>query len=184
MTNVTQVMVEEHQLILRMIALLEKNTEQLEAGRFRDWQFYLDAVRFIRNFADRFHHAKEEDILFEALVKNGMPKDNSPVAAMRMAHDQGRAFVRAMEEAAQKAQAGELGQIPVIAENARGYARLLRDHIDKEDHILYPLAEKVLPEEVRPAMVEGYRQAEAAAAAGLEDHYRRMVENYEARQAA
>ena len=60
-TNVTQVMVEEHQLILRMITLVECNTALLESGRFRDWQFYLDAVDFIRNYADRFHHAKEED---------------------------------------------------------------------------------------------------------------------------
>ena len=184
MTNVTQVMVEEHQLILRMINLVEKNTDLLEQGRFRDWQFYLDAVSFIRNYADRFHHAKEEDILFAALVKNGMPRENSPVAAMLMAHDQGRAFVKGMEEGAQRALAGETGQIRGIVENARGYARLLRDHIDKEDHILYPLAEKVLPEEVRPAMAEGYRKAEASAAAGLQDHYRRMVENYEARLAA
>lgn len=184
MTNVTQVMVEEHKLILRMIALVEKNTELLEQGKFRDWQFYLDAVSFIRNYADRFHHAKEEDVLFKALVANGMPRENSPVAAMMMAHDQGRDFVRGMEEAAQLAKEGEPGQVSRIAENARGYARLLRDHIDKEDNILYPLAEKVLPEDVRPAMQEGYRQAEASAAEGLEEHYRRLVENYEARLGA
>ncbi|MHB1397097.1 MAG: hemerythrin domain-containing protein [Trichloromonadaceae bacterium] len=179
-TDVTQVMVEEHKLILRMIGLVERNSVLMEAGKFRDWQFYLDAVDFIRNFADRFHHAKEEDVLFAALVANGMPAQNSPVAAMLMAHDQGRAFVRAMEEAAQKALDGEAGQVPVIAENARGYAALLRDHIDKEDSILYPLAERVLPEEPRPAMVAAYAKAESSAPAGLTAHYQIMVERYEA----
>jgi hemerythrin-like domain-containing protein len=183
-TDVTQVMVEEHKLILRMIGLVEANTALMEAGRFRDWQFFLDAVDFIRNFADRFHHAKEEDVLFTALVANGMPAQNSPVAAMLMAHDQGRAFVRGLEEAAQKALEGEPGQIPLIAENARGYAALLRDHIDKEDNILYPLAERVLPEAPRPAMVAAYAQAEAAAPAGLALHYQALVERYEAKSAA
>jgi hemerythrin-like domain-containing protein len=182
-TDVTRLLVEEHQLILRMIALLETNTRLLEEGKFRDWQFFLDGVDFIRNYADRFHHAKEEDVLFRELVKNGMPEQNSPVAAMLMAHDQGRSHVRALEEAAQKALAGEPGQIPTIAENARGYAALLRDHIDKEDHILYPLAERILPETVRPEMGAAYAAAEAKAP-GVEAKYRRLVERYEARLAA
>lgn len=182
-TDITRVMVEEHTLILRMIALIEKNTERMEQGAFRDWQFYLDAVDFIRNYADRFHHAKEEDVLFVELVKNGMPEKNSPIEAMHLEHEQGRAHVRAMEEAARRAQQGETGQIPIIAENARGYAALLRGHIDKEDHILYPLAEKVLPDDVRPDMVAAYVEAEKSTP-GLEAHYRAMVEQYESRLAA
>ena len=182
-TNVTRVMVDEHRLILRMITLLEQNVELMEKGKFRDWRFFLDAVDFIRNYADRFHHAKEEDVLFKALIDNGMPKENSPVAAMLMTHDQGREHVRALEEAAQRALNGEPGQIPVIAGHARGYAALLHDHIDKEDNILYPLAERVLPEDVRPAMVEAYRRAEAGTP-DLGEKYRNLVERYEARQAA
>jgi hemerythrin-like domain-containing protein len=181
--DVTAVMVAEHQLILRLIALVEANTAAMEAGRFRDWQFFLDAVDFIRNFADRFHHAKEEDVLFRELVAGGMPQQNSPVAAMLMAHDQGREFVRGLEEAAQQALAGEAGQVPAIAANAKGYAALLRDHIDKEDHILYPLAERILPAEVRPKMLADYAAAEAATP-GLEAKYRQLVERYEARLAA
>lgn len=182
-TNVTRVMSDEHQLILRMITLVENNTTLMEQGTFRDWPFFLDAVDFIRQYADRFHHAKEEDVLFTALVDNGMPARQSPIEAMHMEHEQGRAFVRAMEAGAQKAQAGEPGQIPLIAANARGYAALLREHIDKEDHILYPLAERILPEEVRAGMLEAYDRAEAKTP-GLEDTYRRLVEHYELRAAA
>jgi len=182
-TNVTQVMVDEHKLILRMIALVEKNTERLEQGTFRNWQFYLDAVDFIRNYADRFHHAKEEDVLFIELIKNGMPEKQSPIEAMHLEHDQGRAHVRAIEEAAQKALDGETGQAKVIAENARGYAALLRGHIEKEDDILYPLAERVLPEEVRARMLTAYAAAEAKTPE-LEEKYRQLVEGYEAQVAA
>ena len=181
--NVTQVMVDEHKLILRMIALVEKNTELLEQGKFRNWQFYLDAVDFIRNYADRFHHAKEEDVLFAELIKNGMPEKQSPIEAMHMEHDQGRAYVRAMEEAAQKALDGETGQAAIIAENAKGYAALLRGHIEKEDDILYPLAERVLPDDVRGRMLEAYDSAEMKTP-GLEEKYRKLVENYEQQAAA
>ena len=181
-SNVTQRLKDEHQLILRMISLVEKNTELLEAGQFRSWQFYLDAVDFIRNYADSFHHAKEEDVLFVELVTNGMPAKSSPIEAMLMEHDEGRAHVKAMEEGAQKALDGETGQIPAIVEHARGYAALLRGHIDKEDTILYPLAERVLPAEVRERMLGAYTKA-AAKTPDLEARYQKMVEEYE-RQAA
>ena len=176
--NVTQVMVDEHKLILRMIALVENNTALLEQGKFRNWQFYIDAVDFIRNYADRFHHAKEEDVLFVELINNGMPEKQSPIEAMHMEHNQGRAHVRAIEEAAQKALDGEIGQATVIIENAKGYAALLRGHIEKEDDILYPLAERVLPEEVRARMLDAYARAEQKTP-GLEKKYVRLVKSYE-----
>ncbi len=176
--NVTQVMVDEHKLILRMIALVERNTELLEAGKFRNWQFYIDAVDFIRNYADRFHHAKEEDVLFVELIKNGMPEKQSPIEAMHMEHDEGRAHVRAIEEAAQKALDGEAGQAVILAEHAKGYAKLLRGHIEKEDDILYPLAERVLPKEVRKGMLAAYTTAEQDSP-GLKAKYQQLVEGYE-----
>jgi hemerythrin-like domain-containing protein len=178
--NVTQVMKDEHQLILRMIVLVEQKTALLEGGELCNWQFYLDAVDFIRNYADRFHHAKEEDVLFAELVSNGMPAKNSPIEAMHMEHDQGRAYVRAIEAAAQRARAGESGQAKIIAENANAYAALLRAHIEKEDGILYPLAERVLPEAVRARMLEAYARAERQTPE-LEKKYIRLVESYELR---
>ena len=177
--DITKTLVDEHRLILRMIALLEKNAPRTAAGAYRNWQFYLDGIDFIRQYADRFHHAKEEDVLFKALVDNGMPKDNSPVGAMLMEHDQGRAFVRAMEEAVLEAQAGSTDCYQAIADNAIGYAELLRDHISKEDDILYPLAERVLPEAMRPGILQGYQAAEAQVPAEFSVHYQTVVAQYE-----
>jgi hemerythrin-like domain-containing protein len=180
--DITQTLVNEHTLILRMITLLERNAPRTADGAYSNWQFYLDGVDFIRNYADRFHHAKEEDVLFEALVKNGMPRDNSPVAAMLMEHDQGRAYVAAMETAALAALAGMAGQEGVIAQNALAYAELLRGHIAKEDEILYPLAERVIPDTMRDAIIEGYAQAEAKTAAGFTARYEAVVAGYEKEQ--
>ena len=178
-TDITQALVDEHRLILRMITLLEKNAPLTATGDYSNWQFYLDGVDFIRNYADRFHHAKEEDVLFAALVKNGMPRENSPVAAMLMEHDQGRAFVLRMETAVKEALDGLPGRENAIAENGLAYAALLRDHIAKEDDILYPLAERVIPETMRAEIVAGYQRAEAAADADFSERYRQVIEGYE-----
>jgi len=177
--DITRALVDEHKLILRMIALLERNAPRTAAGSYSNWQFYLDGVDFIRNYADRFHHAKEEDVLFEALVKNGMPRENSPIAAMLMEHGQGRAYVGAMETAAREALAGKTGQESFIAENALAYAELLRGHIAKEDEILYPLAERVIPDTMRDTIIEGYAAAEARTPADFTARYEAVVTGYE-----
>lgn len=178
-TDITQALVAEHQLILRMIALLEKNAPRTAAGDYTNWQFYTDGIDFIRQYADSFHHAKEEDVLFKALVDNGMPKENSPVAAMLMEHDQGRSYVRAMETAVHEAQAGHKDKYQAIADNALGYAALLRDHIAKEDDILYPLSERVLPESMRAGILKGYQEAEAQVSSEFSEHYNVIVKQYE-----
>ena len=178
-TNITKALVDEHRLILRMIALLEKNAPRTAVGSYLNWQFYLDGIDFIRQYADRFHHAKEEDVLFKALISNGMPKDHSPVAAMLMEHDQGRSYVLVMKSAVHEAQAGRTDIYQAIADNALGYAALLRDHIAKEDDILYPLSERVLPESMRPGILDGYLRAEAQVLPGFSERYMRIVEQYE-----
>lgn len=182
-TDITHILVDEHKLILRMISLLEKNAPSTAQKTYSNWQFYLDGVDFIRSYADRFHHAKEEDVLFAALIENGMPKENSPVAAMLMEHDQGRSFVHAMEAAVIEAQAGNTDAYNTIADNALGYAALLREHINKEDSILYPLSERVLPESVRPGVLAGYHSAEVAVSPEFSQYYQRIVEKYEQEQA-
>lgn len=177
--DITRALVSEHRLILRMITLLESNAARTAEGSYTNWQFYLDGVDFIRNYADRFHHAKEEDVLFEALIKNGMPRENSPIAAMLMEHDQGRAFVKAMETAALEALEGQSDREQTIADNALAYAALLREHISKEDEILYPLAERVIPDTMRDDIIAGYAAAEARTAADFSAQYEAAVAGYE-----
>ena len=177
--DITQALVNEHRLILRMIALLERNAPRTADGTYTNWQFYLDGVDFIRNYADSFHHAKEEDVLFEALVKNGMPREHSPVAAMMMEHEQGRAFVAAMESATLEALNGQSGRGRIIADNALAYAALLREHISKEDEILYPLAERLIPDTMRDDIIAGYAAAETRTATDFTAKYEAVVGGYE-----
>lgn len=176
--DVTGIMVVEHKLILRMINVLEKKCAEVGAGGFSDWDFFLEAVDFIRNYADRFHHGKEEEVLFKELVANGMPADNSPVGAMLITHEEGRGFVRGMEEATVAAKLGDPDAPGKVVENGTAYARLLRNHIEIEDTVLYPLAERVLPAIRREEMRRCYRDQEAASPE-VTARYTALVEKYE-----
>jgi hemerythrin-like domain-containing protein len=134
----------EHQVILKGIALLEKGADQLEAGRDIQPDYFRKAIDFIRNYADRYHHAKEEDILFTNLGQVGFSPKAGPVAVMLFEHNQGRGFISELERANEKFAAGDKNAIPIIIENARAYSQLLRQHIRKEDMVLYPMAENAL----------------------------------------
>ncbi len=159
----------EHRVIERGIDALVAFADEVrrgaedkaELGRF---------VAFIRGFADAHHHGKEEKILFEQMIRAGFPREGGPIAVMLMEHDAGRAEVRRLADAAEKAGPWTEADRHAVAEAAAGYAGLLRAHIQKEDAILYPMAEQRLPpgvmEEVDEAC-DAYEEREREALARL-----------------
>ncbi|HET8723905.1 MAG TPA: hemerythrin domain-containing protein [Anaeromyxobacteraceae bacterium] len=138
-------LMEEHRLILGACDALAAfgrsvaagGGDKAELGRF---------VRFIREFADARHHGKEEDILFTAMVAAGFPRDGGPIAVMLMDHEAGRAHVGVLAARAEQPAPWSAQDRAAIAGAAAGYADLLRGHIRKEDHILYPMARMRLHE--------------------------------------
>lgn len=157
----------EHRLIERALAALERFTQSLRGqdGREELARFVL----FLRGFADRHHHGKEEDLLFERMSEVGFPSDSGPIAVMLRDHDDGRALVRAMDELSKRPQPWTEAEAGRVAESASSFATLLRDHIRKEDRILYPMAEAHLAPEALDALgVEFDRHAAAHAEAERE----------------
>lgn len=137
----------EHRVIESVLDSLEVLCQRSEASA--DAFVADDAlamVDFFRNYADRCHHGKEEDILFGVLESKGMPAGEGPTAQMRHEHDEGRAHVRAMEEAARAVAGGDAAALAAFAEHARGFIHLLREHIVKEDECLFPMADGILDE--------------------------------------
>ena len=111
-------------------------------------------MEFIKTFADTCHHGKEEDILFVAMENAGIPRDTGPIGVMLREHEMGRSYVRDMSEAVEKYKTSEPMYSSQFAENAEKYIELLTQHIDKEDNILYPMADMQLSEEKQRDLIE------------------------------
>jgi len=141
-----EILKEEHRAIKLMLRVLEKVCQKLEAGDELNPGHLLQIVDFIRGFADRCHHAKEENLLFPAMIDSGLPKEGGPLSVMLNEHQQGRKYVREMEEEAQEYSRGSLSSSRKYAENAKNFISLLTQHIDKEDNILYEIARMHIPE--------------------------------------
>jgi len=146
---------EEHRLILRILDALETFAASLEREEEGEREELGRFATFIREYADACHHGKEEAVLFEVMAQSGFSKDSGPIAVMLHEHDVGRACVRVMREGADEKGPWSAEARSEIVTAARAYVQLLRDHIHKEDEILYPMAEAHLPGGAMEEVVKG-----------------------------
>lgn len=153
----TQVLMKEHQLILSVLDSLEEAAGRLDSGEEIDPDFFLDAAEFVAGFADKCHHAKEEDILFVAMTARDMPQDTGPVAVMLAEHDEGRRYTAGFRTAAEQMKDGDKSAADDIVRNVFDYVNLLREHIMKEDNVLYPMAEQIIPVDAMAKMSEEFQ---------------------------
>jgi hemerythrin-like domain-containing protein len=156
----TQILKDEHALILEALEAMERRIAALEAGAAPDRVYFEKAVEFLRTFADRCHHGKEENLLFKSMVDRGFPRQGGPIAVMLMEHDIGRSLIRGIAEGA-AALGTDPDAVKKIIESGRGYISLLRAHIDKENHILFPMADNVLTPEDQENLGKEFERFEA-----------------------
>ena len=155
--SATHVLMEEHQTILRVLACMETlamNRDLPEANV----ETFRRIVDFLRTYADRLHHGKEEALLFPAMEARGMSAHMGPTAAMRVEHDQGRALVRRMAAACDR---DEAEVTAAFRGPALDFVNLLRAHIGKEDHILFHMADQMLDDAAVTDLETAYVEAEA-----------------------
>jgi hemerythrin-like domain-containing protein len=176
----TQVLSEEHRVIERVLDSLDRAADQLESGRQVRPEFYLSATEFIRGFADGCHHQKEEGVLFKYMEKAGMPVQNSPIGVMLAEHELGRQYTRALHAAAQDMQTGDPSAINRAIQSSRSYVALLRQHIQKEDHILFPMADRVIPAGQYDQVWEDFEHVEhAETGEGVHEKYLALADELE-----
>jgi hemerythrin-like domain-containing protein len=145
MNKCIETMMEEHELIVRVLASLQAMAEQLQSRGDVARQDVADFGMIFRDFADKCHHGKEEDRLFQAMVEAGFRREAGPVAVMLHEHEAGRAEVRGLLSiGAGSGPLTEAERAKAIG-CARQFVPLLYAHIQKENNILYPMAQQALP---------------------------------------
>jgi hemerythrin-like domain-containing protein len=175
--NATDILSSEHRVIEGVIAALETGAQRLKSGQEISADFFLNAADFIQGFADGCHHAKEEGVLFKAMQAGGVPVQGGPIGVMLAEHEQGRVYTRAMRAAAQQLKNGEVEAGKAVIENASGYANLLKQHIYKEDHVLFPMADRVIPgEKHEQVMLDFERVEHEETGAGVHEKYLALAE--------
>lgn len=157
----TDILVHEHEIILKVLDAAEREVQFIDqTGTMHEAQIER-MVDFIRNFADRCHHAKEEKRLFVFMQERGMPVEHGPIGVMLQDHEQGREFVRGIVKGLELARAGKTGAVESVRDNLAGYVNLLRMHIHKENNILFPMAARMMSAEDEARLLAEFEKVEA-----------------------
>jgi hemerythrin-like domain-containing protein len=129
----------DHDAILSSLKILDKICVDISKGSTPAGEDLSKFVGFLKEFADKCHHGKEEGKLFPALISAGLPEHGGPIAVMMSEHAQGRDYIKEMEQAIT---AGP--DYTTFSYAASAYSSLLQAHIQKENNVLFPIAEKTL----------------------------------------
>jgi hemerythrin-like domain-containing protein len=180
----TNVLSEEHRVIERVLNSLETGAQRLASGQPMPPEFFISATDFIKGFADGCHHRKEEGVLFIRMEAQGVPVQGGPLGVMLAEHELGRQYTRALRAAAQDMQSGDESTVekavPCVVQSAQDYVALLRQHIYKEDHVLFPMADRVIPADQYDSVWEGFEHVEhEETGEGVHEKYLALAESLE-----
>ena len=172
----TELLSHEHQVILMVCDAAEREAQSMRAGGAVDAERVGKMVEFFHTFADRCHHAKEEDHLFVKMAEKGFPRDFGPVGMMLHELELSRANVAAVADNLAAAAVGDTTAAATVSENLLAYASLLRAHIYKEDNILYPMANQAFSEADQAALAAEFERVERdEIGAGVHEKYHRIA---------
>ncbi len=168
---------EEHRGVETMLKILEEVSARMDRGTAVDPSHLDRILEFLKVFVDRCHHAKEEDCLFPAMERAGIPREGGPIGVMLSEHEAGRERIRGMSEAAEGLRKGDPAAAARFTREARAYIGLLRDHIDKEDNVLYPIADVRLSPKIQEELAERFEKVEEERIGhGRHEEFHRMME--------
>lgn len=170
----------EHRLIERMIAVIQKTLEQIESTQAVDPLLVDTAVDFIRKYADRTHHGKEEDILFQKLDKRSLSdEDRRLMEELIEEHVFSRRATQALAAANGRYRQGDEAALKEIVDAFHRLIELYPRHIEKEDKIFFPASRRYFSEDEDKAMLEAFWEFDRKM---IHEKYESLIEDLENQQ--
>ncbi len=179
MSRPTHILRHEHRVIERALRALDGMCLHLKSGGDVPPEALYQILDFLQNFADRFHHAREETYLFPALSHNGFQKEGGALGFLMEEHETERMLMAELEMAIEEYRHGDSAAIDRFVEAANLYRDHLVGHMREEDAILFRLAEEMLDEVVKAALIQSFAQEEAQSCDGMAARYERLAQELE-----
>ena len=135
---------DEHPVIMCVVDALSAFVDELEANADENRDKLAQMMTFFREYADLFHHEKEESILLPALVHGGLRWDNGVIAEIRKEHEVERTMLQSLRHSSLQSSAWSLVEKQRVIDVCRRFADFMRQHIAKENETLRPLVDERL----------------------------------------
>jgi hemerythrin-like domain-containing protein len=180
--DILDALVKEHRLIEQLLDAFDWYSQAAFAGH-GDKATLQSFCALTKDFADAMHHASEETILFRTMNEHGFSAHFGPVSVMLAEHDRGRSQLESLVSLAEKDAPWTNEDRQLVAHGIARFTHSLRAHIQKEDRVLYPMAEETLPEPARAAMNAKYAKLlrmQQTARDSLESEVRKLCARFSA----
>ena len=167
----------EHRLIEKMLRFFPVEIEKINKQNKIDPVFIDTAVDFIRTYADRTHHGKEEDILFRDLAKKNISREHAKIVEELVAeHVYARKTAGRLVDAKDKYLKGDGSAVKDVIGCLMDLAEFYPKHIEKEDkHFFFPCMDYFTSEE-QDAMLREFWEFDRNM---IHEKYRKVVERFE-----
>ncbi len=173
----TEDLMHEHKAIKVMLSIMSKIAENIKANKGLDTEEVEKIVDFLKTFADKCHHGKEETALFPALVLAGMPEENGPIAVMLHEHTIGREHIKEISTNVGNLKTGDSNSGELLAASLTNYVNLLENHIYKEENVLFPMADNTLSGQKQKEISEQFEKIEEEVVGhGVHEQYNELLE--------
>ena len=165
----------EHRLIEKMIALMDEEIAKMKQFNKANPLFIDTAVDFIRMYADRTHHGKEEDILFRELKKKGLsPNHDKIMQELLEEHKWARSMVAKLVNGKNEYEKGNIDKLHEIITTMSELTEFYPKHIEKEDkHFFIPVM-KYFTREEQDKMLDEFWEFDKTL---IHEKYKNVVEN-------
>lgn len=167
----------EHRLIERMLGIVRNRLMLAVQNKTIDPLFVDAAVDFIRTYADRTHHGKEEDILFRDLnTRELSAADRKIMNELIEEHVFGRATTKALVEANTRYRNGDSSALGDIAKCLKILVDFYPKHIEKEDKVFFPASRTYFSEAEDQAMLSEFYAFDRKM---IHEKYKSVVDGFE-----
>jgi hemerythrin-like domain-containing protein len=151
----------EHQIARHVLEVLEKISDKLETGEKINNSHLESVLAFFEDFTNKIHHNKEEKLLLPAMAKAGAKTEKDKQVELLADHKRGRRLVRRMRLSLSQYQKGSDKAGQEFAGCARDYIVLFKKHMDFENEIILPLADKFLSKIEQDKLYDDFTNMEA-----------------------
>jgi hemerythrin-like domain-containing protein len=168
----TEYLRHEHEFILSVLEIAEDVIKSGHPAQDK-FKFGNEFIYFLSIFTDRCHHGKEESLLFPMMIIKGLPEKDGPIGILLQEHVTGKALVKTI-----RSDVDEKDLIRMIGHIAE-YSFFIRNHIAKENNVLFPLADKILSLEDQNEMVENFEiHEEDVVGHGVHQQLHQMIDQW------
>ncbi len=158
--NITKALVDEHVLILKGLDFLRIARDHIEQNQLPSELFFEKAVSFFRNYADKYHHYKEEFLMFGFLARKKEGLMDLEIGSLRLQHETGRESLTKLEKSIQGYSMRNEIAITTLLGNMASFTSVLSRHIFMEDNFFFPMVEKELTSDEKEILFDQFRVEE------------------------